>query len=118
MRRLLLIPAAVLALAIPAAAHETTAKTHTIKTGDDFFSPTKKTIHLKDIVKWTWVGADGKAGETVNEHTIAERDGKLKLLSPTKTSGTFKFRFKKAGKFVVICAEHPETMRTTITVKK
>ena len=90
-----------------------------MKTGDDFFSPaTKKTIHLNDIVKWTWVGADGRAGATINEHTIAERDGKLKLLSSTKTSGTYKFRFKKAGKYVVLCAEHPEDMIIRVTVKK
>jgi plastocyanin len=119
--RKLVLPLTLLAVAVAlpgtAGGHGTAAKTHTVKVGDDFFSPTKKTIHVKDIVKWTWVGADGKAGETVNEHTIAERDGKLKLLSPAQTSGTYKFRFKKAGKYVVICAEHPETMRTKITVK-
>ncbi len=106
---------------IPAVAggHHVKAKTITVKTGDDFFSPTKKTIHLNDIVKWTWVGADGRAGETINEHTIAERDGKLpKLLSPTKTSGTYRFRFKKTGKYVVICGEHPETMIFRVTVKR
>jgi plastocyanin len=116
MRRLLLIPVAVLAVAVPAAAHDSTAKTYTVKTGDDFFSPTKRTIHKNDIVKWVWVGADNKPGETVNEHTIAERDGKLKLLSPTKTSGTYRFRFKKAGKYVVICAEHPDSMKLSVKV--
>jgi plastocyanin len=119
--RKLILPLALLllALAVPASAHHVKAKTITVKTGDDFFSPTKKTIHLNDIVKWTWVGPDGKAGETINEHTIAERDGKLpKLLSEPKTSGTYKFRFKKTGTFVVICAEHPDTMRTKIVVKR
>ena len=115
MRRLLIAFLALAAL-VPASA---AAKTITVKTGDDFFSPTSKTIHIRDIVKWTWVGADGTAGETINEHTITERDGKLpKLVSDKKTSGTFKFRFKKAGKYVVLCAEHPDDMVFRVTVKK
>ena len=118
MRKLVLPLALLLLLAVPASAHHVPAKTYSVKTGDDFFSPTKRTIHKNDILKWIWVGADGKAGETINEHTIAERDGKLpKLLSPTKTSGTYKFRFKKAGKYVVICGEHPEQMILKVTVK-
>ena len=113
-----LATAALLVLAFPASVGAA-AKTYTVKTGDNFFSPTKKTIRVNDIMKWTWVGEDGKAGETVNEHTIAERDGKLpKLKSSTKTSGTYKFRFKKAGKFVVICADHPDEMKIRVTVKK
>ena len=118
MRRLLLLTVVAFLVAVPAAAHDATPKTYTVKTGDDFFEPTKRTIHLKDIIKWVWVGADKRPGETVNEHTIAERDGKLKLLSPTKTSGTYKFRFKKAGKFVIICAEHPDSMKFRVTVKR
>jgi plastocyanin len=119
MRRPFVLPLALLiALAFPATVGAA-AKTYTVKTGDDFFSPTKKTIKVNDIVKWTWVGADGKAGSTINEHTITERDGKLpKLLSSTKTSGTYKFRFKKAGKYVVVCADHPDDMIYRVTVKK
>jgi plastocyanin len=119
MRRfVLLLTALVLAVAIPTAAsgHHVKAKTHTVKTGDDFFSPTKKTIHRRDVVKWVWVGEDGKAGETINEHTIVEAKGRFK--SDTKTSGTFRHRFKKAGKFTIYCAEHPDTMRLKVTVKR
>ena len=81
MRRLLLVLTALaLAVAIPvgASSGQTTraasAKTYTIKTGDDFFSPTSKTIHVNDILKFVWVGADGKAGQTINEHTIVDGD--------------------------------------------
>jgi plastocyanin len=105
--------AAVPALAL---AHDAKPKTHTVKVGDDFFSPAKKTIHVKDVVKWVWVGEDGKPGATVNEHTIAE--SKDRFSSETKTEGTFKYRFKKAGKFTVLCADHPLTMKLTVTVKK
>jgi plastocyanin len=122
MRRLLITLSLVaVAVAIPTVAegHHVKAKTYTIKTGDNFFEPTKKTIHLNGIVKWVWVGADKKPGATINEHTIAERDGKLpKLLSAKKTEGTYKFRFKKTGKYVVVCAEHPEDMILRVTVKK
>ncbi len=119
MRRIvLLLTLVAVAVAIPAAAsgHHVKAKTHTVKTGDDYFSPTKRTIHLKDVVKWVWVGADGRPGETFNEHTIAESKGRFS--SDTKTSGTFKFRFRKTGKFTILCADHPETMRLTVTVKR
>ena len=116
MRRLLILPVLALAVAVPAAAHTAPAKTHKVKTGDDFFSPTKRTIHVNDIVKWVWVGADGKAGTTVNEHTIAESKGRF--TSDTKTAGTFKYRFKKTGKFTVLCADHPDDMKLTLTVKR
>ena len=119
MRRLLL-PLALLAAAVAmptvASGHHVKAKTHTIKTGDDYFSPTKKTIHLRDVVKWVWVGADGKPGATINEHTIAE--GKGRFTSDPKTSGSYRFRFKKTGKFTIYCAEHPDDMKLTVTVKK
>ena len=121
MRRLILLLtlAAVLAIAIPVANGATTPqpKTFTVKTGDDFFSPTAKTIHKRDIIKWVWVGADGKPGETINEHTILDGD-KGAWQSKTKTSGTFKRRFKKAGTFLVVCGEHTEEMRLKVKVKK
>jgi plastocyanin len=118
MRKLLVLTALALAAAIPAVAggHSTSAKTYTVKVGDDFFSPTKRTIHVRDIVKWTWVGEDGKAGTTLNEHSIVET--KDRFNSPSKTEGTFKHRFKKAGKFTIVCGEHPETMIFRVTVKK
>ena len=116
MRKLIVTVTALAALAFPATVGA--AKTYTVKTGDDFFDPTKRTIKVNDIVKWVWVGADRKPGETINEHTIAERDGKLKLLSPTKTAGTYRFRFKKAGKYVIICAEHQDAMKLRVTVKR
>jgi plastocyanin len=118
MRRLLFtLPAAALALAvtIPAASgHHVTAKTYTVKTGDNFFSPTKRTIHRYDIVKWVWVGEDRKPGATINEHTIAE--SKDRFQSKTKLKGTFSYRFKKPGKFTVFCAEHPDEMKLTVRV--
>jgi len=118
MRKLLALTALALAVAIPSVAggHGTAAKTYTVKTGDDFFSPTKRTIHKKDIVKWVWVGADGKAGATVNEHSIVETKDRFQSLS--KTEGTFKYRFKKAGKFTIVCGEHPDTMNLTVRVKE
>jgi plastocyanin len=113
MRRTILSLVAVAALAFPATVGA--AKTYTVKTGDDFFSPTSRTIHKKDLIKWVWVGADGKAGETTNEHTIAEAKGRFK--SPTKTRGTYTVRFRAKGKFTIYCAEHPDDMKLTVRVK-
>ena len=61
-------------------------------------------------------GGRARTGATVNEHTITE--AKDRFSSATKTEGTFKYRFKKAGKFTVYCADHPLTMKLTVTVKK
>ena len=123
MRRIILLlalalPVAVLAVPGTSAGKHRDPKTFTIKTGDDFFSPTKKTIHKNDIVKWTWVNADRKAGTTINEHTVIEEtQEKLpKLNSGTRTKGSYKFRFKKAGKFTILCADHPEDMILKIKV--
>jgi plastocyanin len=118
MRRLLITLSLVaVAVAIPTVAegHHVKAKTYTIKTGDDYFSPTSKTIHLRDIVKWQWVGEDRKPGSTINEHTIVESKDRFK--STTKTKGTFSYRFKKTGKFTIFCAEHTDEMKVTIRVK-
>ena len=118
MRRLLpLLALLALAAAIPAAsAHTAKPKTHTVKVGDDFFSPKKKTIHVKDVVKWVWVDENGKPGETFNEHTVT--DSKGRFTSKQVTSGVYRFRFKKAGKYTILCAVHETTMRMTVTVKK
>ena len=88
MRRLASILTILALAAVPAVAlaHDAKPKTHTVKVGDDFFSPTKKTIHVKDVVKWVWVDAEGKPGATVNEHTIAE--GKGRFESETNNEGT------------------------------
>ena len=119
MKRSLVIAAALaaIAVAIPtvASGHHRAAKTITVKVGDDYFSPTAKTIHIRDIVKWQWVGADKQPGATINEHTIVESKDRFK--SKTKTEGTFRYRFKKTGKFTIFCAEHPDDMKVTIRVK-
>jgi plastocyanin len=113
MRRIVLSLAALGLLAFPATVGA--AKTYTVKTGDDFFSPTSRTIHKKDIIKWVWVGADGKPGDTINEHTIVEAKDRFK--SPTKTRGTYSVRFKSKGKFTIFCGEHPDEMKLTVRVK-
>ena len=114
MRRIALSIAALAVLAFPATVGA--AKTYTVKVGDDFFSPTKKTVKVRDIVKWVWVDASGQPGSTVNEHSIVET--KDRFNSTSKTSGSYKFRFKKAGKYTIVCGEHPEDMIFRVTVKK
>ena len=113
MRRLVLSLTAIAVLAFPATVGA--ARTYTIKVGDDFFSPTKKTIKVNDIAKWVWVAEDGTPGATVNEHSIV--DSKDRFHSKTMTEGTYRKRFKRAGKFTIVCGEHPDTMIFRLTVK-
>jgi plastocyanin len=117
-RLLLTLTILALAVAIPSVAvgHDATPKTYTVKVSDNAFTPTKRTIHIKDIVKFVWVGEDGKPGETINEHTIVE--SKDRFQSKTKLKGTFSYRFKKAGKFTIFCAEHDDEMKLTVRVNQ
>ena len=114
MRKLVVPLVALLALAFPTTVGA--AKTYTVKVGDDFFSPTKRTIRVNDIVKWVWVGADGRAGQTENEHSVV--DSKNRFKSADKTEGTYKRRFKKAGKYTIYCGQHANTMIFRLTVKR
>ena len=119
MRRLLLtVTALALAVAIPSVAigHDADPKTYKVNVSDNAFTPTKRTIHIKDIVKFVWVGENGRAGETINEHTIVE--SKDRFQSKPKLKGTFSYRFKKAGKFTIFCAEHDDEMKLTVKVKE
>jgi plastocyanin len=92
------------------------ATTKTVKVGDDFFSPTKRTIYQRDIIKWVWVGADGQPGTTASGHTVTEANDRFS--SEEMTSGTYRKRFKKRGTYNILCATHPSTMRMKVVVKR
>ena len=94
----------------------TKATTRTVKVGDDFFSPTKRTIYTYDIIKWVWVGPDGRPGTTASGHTVTEENDRFS--SEELTTGTYRKRFKRRGTYNILCATHPNTMRMKIVVKR
>lgn len=92
------------------------AKTRTVTVADEEFSPTKITIHKRDIIKWIWVDANGNPGSTLDTHTVTERDNRF--TSPEQTEGSYKKRFKRVGTVRIICSTHPTTMRMKVVVKE
>jgi plastocyanin len=106
-----LIVTAVLAFAaLPAFA--AAANGATIKVGDNFFNPTKKTVSVGTKVKFKWVGK--------RKHNVKKTSGPGGRLTSGKTDDpgvNLAKRFGTAGTYHFICTIHPEEMRLTLKVK-
>jgi plastocyanin len=89
----------------PASSPSTRSNGHTVKIGDDFFSPPKLTVKRRTVVTWQWTG--------MNPHNVTFL--KLHKHSKTQTSGVFRLRFSKKGVFHYLCTIHGFT--GTIVVK-
>jgi plastocyanin len=113
---ILAVAALLAALAVTGAGVATGAKLHaagktkTVTVGDDFYSPKKITIKKGTTIKWVW-----QNGQTDNTHTVTDEKGRF--TSKETDTGTYKHKFKKAGKFNIICAVH-EDMTMKVRVKK
>ena len=103
--RKVLLPLAMLAIAVPAAMAATT-KTTTLQ--DDFFTKSKLTIAKDTVVVWKWQS-------TKDPHTVT--DTKKRFGSKRKVRGSYQHKFTKAGTYTVYCKVHPTTMRQKIVVK-
>ena len=78
---------------------------------DDFFKPKRITIQKGRSVSWRWRGED--------DHNVAlKRRGSSKVVkrSALKASGTFTYKFRRAGTWRAICEVH-EDMTMRIVVK-
>jgi plastocyanin len=108
MRKLILIPLAVLAATL-ASAPALAAGSKQEKVGDSFFRPNKLTISHGTRVTWKWGG--------VLQHNVAVKSGPSRFHSRTVVSGSFSHVFTTKGKYVIYCTLHPTNMRETIIVK-
>lgn len=127
-RRLPLLVAALLAavVAVVVAAASSPAavaakrKPHVfkVKVADDFFSPTKLTIHAGDKVNFVW------ANTNVDTHNVelisAPKQVNRRKLSSGSASTEFHFEVKLTvpGKYHFRCNFHPTMMNIHITVKR
>lgn len=87
------------ALGATAAARDST----TIKVGDDFFSPDRKTVSAGTKVRFKWVGSD--------EHNVVKAKGPGGGFESGTTDArgvNFKKKFKKRGNYKIICTIHDE----------
>jgi len=88
------------------------APTTTVKLGDNFFAPAKKTVRRGTKVRFKWIGR--------NPHNVTKRRGPGPRFASRTTSArgvNFAKRFKKRGIYRLICTIHPGEMRLKLTVR-
>ena len=71
------------------------ASVHTVAVKDDFFSPSRFTIHRGDVVSWRWRGS--------SPHNVTGANWS----SPTMRQGTYSRTFRNQGTFRYRCTLHP-----------
>ena len=99
--------AVVAALIVPAVGG---AAGTTVKLGDDFFSPDKKTVSKGTTVRFKWIGT--------NDHNVVKQSGPGGSFASETTDEpgvNFTKKFKKVGKYKIVCTIHDE-MKLTLKV--
>ena len=100
--------AAVVALVVPSMGGA--AAGTTVKLGDNFFSPTKKSVSKGTTVRFKWIGDD--------EHNVVKQSGPGGSFASETTDDpgvNYTKKFKKTGKYKIICTLHEE-MKLTLKV--
>jgi plastocyanin len=94
----------------------TKGKTRKVSVNDNYYGPSKLTVHVGDTVDWHW------SGDTTDVHDVALKTapkGVKKFASdPLAAGDDFKRKLTKAGTYKIICTFHEEEMSMTVTVKK
>lgn len=94
----------------------TKGKTRKVSVNDNYYGPSKLTVHVGDTVDWHW------SDEITDVHDVALKSapkGVKKFASdPLAAGDDFKRKLTKAGTYKIICTFHEEEMKMTITVKK
>lgn len=106
--------AALVVAAVPAAADSEpagVAATKSVTVGDNFFSPTSRSIKRNDSIRFSWNGTD-------NRHNVAVRSGPAKFKSKTRRgSYTYTRKFGTKGTYKLYCTLHPDSMKATVKVR-
>jgi plastocyanin len=115
---LALIGAAALAAApaLASGATSTKGKTRKVSVQDNYYGPSKLTVHVGDTVDWHWT-------DMANDvHDVAVKSGpkgtKKFASDPLAIGDDFKRKLTTPGTYKIICTFHEEEMKMTITVKK
>ena len=112
---LVLVGAAAFAAA-PTALAATKGKTRKVSVNDNYYGPSKLTVHVGDTVDWFW-SEDATDQHDVNLKSAPK--GAKKFVSDTLVAGDhFKRKLTVPGTYKIICTFHEEEMKMTITVKK
>jgi len=94
----------------------TKGKTRKVSVNDNYYGPSKLTVHVGDTVDWHW------SDDITDVHDVALKTapkGVKKFASdPLAAGDDFKRKLTKAGTYKIICTFHEEEMKMTVTVKK
>jgi plastocyanin len=85
------------------------AGTTTVAVKDDKFVPKALTISKGTTVRWVWKGRA--------PHNIAVVRGPRKFRASTRKKGSYRYTFKRAGTYRLVCTIHAPDMRMRVTVK-
>ena len=99
--RLVLTICVAAALTVAVLAGTAGARGSTVKVGDDFFSPTEKTVSAGTKVKFNWIGSD--------KHNVVKAKGPGGDFASGTIKGSgvlFTHKFKKKGDYKLICTVH------------
>jgi len=84
----------------------------TVKLGDNFFSPSKKTIAAGTKVRFNWTGN--------RRHNVKKKrgpGGSFKSVTTSANGVNFAKTFRLRGTYRLICTIHPTEMRLNLTVR-
>jgi plastocyanin len=94
----------------------TKGKTRKVSVNDNYYGPSKLTVHVGDTIDWHW------SADTTDVHDVklnsAPKGVKKFASDPLAAGDDFKRKLTKAGTYKIICTFHEEEMKMTITVKK
>ena len=93
-------------LAVPAVAGSATRK---VGVEDDFFSVTSLSVSKGTTVKWVWRGK--------HKHNVVTQSGPASFQSKLQKTGKFTYKFRKKGKYSLLCTVHAPDMKMTVTVR-
>ena len=113
-RTLVPIALAAFVLALAAAPAGAAPRPKTVKVADVEFAPESLTVRKGTLVRFNWVG--------LQTHNVTKGSGPGRFFRSRDTSKpgvNFKRRFKKPGRYTLICTLHiPDDMRMTLRVKR
>ena len=98
------------------AAATSRGKTRKVSVNDNYYGPSRLTVHVGDTVDWVW------SEDETDVHDVDVKSapkGARKFHSDPLSAGeSFKEKLTKPGTYKIICTFHEEEMKMTITVKK
>ena len=105
----LLLIVGLAASAASAERHATTAGARTILAKDIDFSPAKVSIRRGQVVTWRFLDS--------TRHNVISRGKRRFRSSEDMRSGTYKVRFRRAGRYAYVCTFHLFSMQGVVVVR-